>query len=307
MALVKHSPPKKGVKSPKGMEQSQSVPNITQAVIDPEFINVAARHKHPRLDDSLTDHICHKLPRLDDSTTVQLEEFKLEIKQMLSSWKHDHDEAIAKAMKEQTALVSKLVSELAEMKLQNIQIQNKNAEIERSIIATGEFYDDMKKQLKVLQDECREYKKYSESLEKTVKDLQYKSRSSTVEVRNIPLQPNETTADLIKIISNIGNAVNYPITATNVRDIHRITGNSTSQAIVAEFLSVQAKTELISRVRGFNNKHPNKEHKLNTQLIGLAGQKQPVYVDEHLPLSAKKLFYMARSFAKQHDFILLVV
>ena len=290
MAYMQRSPSSKPAKSPiiaSTLDQSRSVPDITKAVSDPDFVNLTARHKRPRVDDSSID---------------QLEEFKLEIKQMLTAWKRDHDDAIAKVMAEQTAIVTKLASDLAEVKLQNIQIQKTNADIEKSITCTSEMFDDMKKQVKELQEECRKYKKYSESMENTIRDLQYKSRSSSVEVRNIPIQPNESTADLVKIISCIGNNVDLPLTSTNIRDIYRVPGNSTNKAIVAELTSVQIKSELISRVRGFNHKHPNKDNKLNTQLIGLAGHKQPVYVDEHLCLSTKKLFYLARQFAKQHEY-----
>lgn len=47
------------------------------------------------------------------------------------------------------------------------------------------MYHDMKKQMKLSQDEFKEYKKYTVSLEKTMKDLQYKSRYFTVEVLHI--------------------------------------------------------------------------------------------------------------------------
>lgn len=289
MAFVRRTPPK-NTSSPSPTittEQSQSVPNIVQAVSDPEFTNITARHKRPRLDVSTSD---------------QLEEFKLEIMEMLTSWKRDHDNATAKAMAEQAALVTKLVSDFAELKLQNLQIQKANAEIEKSVITIGQFYDDINREMKTLQNECREYKKYTESLEKTVRELQYKSRSSTVEVRNIPVQPNESTNDLEKIVSNIGKTVDLPISSTNIRDIYRVPGNSANKAIIAEFTSVQVKSELITRIRGFNNKQPNKDNKLNTHLLGLPGQKQPVYLDEHLSHSARKLFYLARQFAKQHEY-----
>lgn len=288
MAFVRCSSPNKStISSIMSTDQSRSAPDIPKAVSDLEFINTAERHKRPRLDESATD---------------RLEEFKLEIKQMLTSWKLDHDEAVAKVMAEQTALVTKLISDVAELKIQNLQIQNTNKEIEKSITTVSDLYEDMKIQVKKLQDECKDYKKYTETLEKTVRDLQYKSRSSTVEVRNIPTQPDESPANLTKIITYIGKAVDFPIQQTSIRDIYRVPSNSPNKAIVAEFTSVQVKTELISCVRGFNNKHPNKDGKLNTQLLGLPGQKQPVFVDEHLSLSAKKLFYLARQFAKQYDY-----
>lgn len=56
------------------------------------------------------------------------------------------------------------------------------------------MYDDMKTQVKLLQDKFRENKKYMESLE--------------------------------KMIINIGNIVDFPISSTSIRDIYRVPGNS---------------------------------------------------------------------------------
>lgn len=56
------------------------------------------------------------------------------------------------------------------------------------------MYDDMKTQVKLLQDKFRENKKYMESLE--------------------------------KMIINIGNIVDFPISSTSIRDIYRVPGTS---------------------------------------------------------------------------------
>ncbi|XP_063892871.1 uncharacterized protein LOC135117476 [Helicoverpa armigera] len=284
-----HSPPGKTQKAANTpIEQTQSVPNIPHAITDPEYMNINVRHKRPRVDESLTD---------------QLQEFKEEIKEMLSSWKSHQDQLITKVMAEQTTLVTKLISEMAELKLQNAQIQNTNAEIEKSVSTLSALYDDVKCQVKRLQEECNGYRKYTESLEKTLKDLQYKSRSSTIEIRNVPTRDKETISDLTKTVSAIGDTIGLPVSESSIRDIYRAPGNSnTNKPIVAEFTSVHMKTEFVARVRTFNNKNTNKENKLNSQLLGLSGQKQPVYIDEHLPNSTKKLYYLAREYAKQQGF-----
>lgn len=279
---VQHSPSKNSLKTP----QTQSVPNIIQAINDPEFSNVHVRHKRPRL----------------DSASDQLEDFKQEIKDMLSSWKCEQDQTISKFMAEQKALVTKLVSDMTDMKRQNLEIQKTNIGIEKSISSISDLYDDMKCQVKRLQDECSEYRKLTESLAKTVRDLQYKSRSSSIEIRNVPNQDKESSADLMKIVTAIGNTVDLPITASNIRDIYRIPGTSATKPIVAEFTSVHIKSDLMSSVRSYNNKQPNKDNKLNTELLGITGQKRAVYIDEHLSNTTKRLFYLAREYAKKHDF-----
>lgn len=51
-------------------------------------------------------------------------------------------------MAEQTELLAKLVSDVADLKIQNLQIQKANIEIEKSITITSELYDYMKNQVK---------------------------------------------------------------------------------------------------------------------------------------------------------------
>ncbi|KAJ8733077.1 hypothetical protein PYW08_001375 [Mythimna loreyi] len=287
--MLQHSPRNKSQKPPpqtKPIDQTQSVPNIVQAVNDPEFSNVHVRHKRPRL----------------DSASDQLEDFKQEIKDMLLSWKCEQDETIAKFMAEQKALVTKLVSDMTDMKQQNLEIQKTNIGIEKSIAAISDLYDDMKCQVKRLQGECSDYKKLAESLDKTVRDLQYKSRSSSLEIRNVPSNDKESSTDLMKIVTAIGNTVDLPISSNNVRDIYRNPGKSGNKSIVVEFASVHTKSDLISRVRSYNNKQPNKDNKLNTELLGISGQKRAIYIDEHLSNTTKRLFYLAREYAKKHEF-----
>ncbi|KAH9635089.1 hypothetical protein HF086_000810 [Spodoptera exigua] len=278
-------------------EQTRSVPDIPLASNDPEFVNKNIRHKRPRPNDS---------PRSQDL----FDEFKSEIREMLLTWKVDLEANVTRQIAEQTGLMTKLVSDISDLKLQNIQIQNtniqiqnENTEIKKSITFLSEQYEDLQKEIKHLQEENREQRRYTESLESSIRDLQYKSRSSSIEVRNMPAQDNESTADLIKVITNIGNIVNFPLTASHFRDIYRIPGNrGSNKAIVAEFSSVQTKYELISRVRTYNNKNKNKEDKLNTEKLGIAGQKQAVYVEEHLSNASKRLFYLAREFARQRKY-----
>ncbi|KAJ8721308.1 hypothetical protein PYW07_002083 [Mythimna separata] len=284
---MQRSPPNKFQKKPNTpMDQTQSEPNIIQAVNDPEFSNVHVRHKRPRC----------------DSTSDQLDDFKQEIKDILASWQSEQEQTISKFMAEQKALVTKLVSDMADMKHQNLEIQKTNIGIEKSIASISDLYDDMKCQVKRLQDECGEYRKLAESLEKTVRDIQFKSRSSSIEIRNVPNQDKESSADLVKIMTAIGKTVDLPIAPSSIRDIHRIPGSSATKPIVVEFTSVNFKSDLISHVRGYNNKQKAKENKLNTELLGISGQKRAVYIDDHLTNSTKRLFYLAREYAKKHEF-----
>ena len=122
---------------------------------------------------------------------------------------------------------------------------------------------------------------------------------------NIPQVSDESSTSLIKTMCNIGTTVGVGIGESQLRDIYRLPGKSTTSSsprpIIAEFTSVQTKQTLLSAVRTYN-KGRGRDDKLNTAVIGMPGERRPVYISEHLPASTKKLFYQAREFAKNNTF-----
>lgn len=287
---TRHTPPN----TPNNMiSQTHSEPDISSvgATSEHENINIAARHKRARM---------------ENSPGSELRDFKLElkeeIKQMLLSWKNDQETSFTKIITDQNVILSKLVAEISDLKLQNTQIQKTNLEIEKSMSFISQQYEEMKDYIITLQKERKDQKEYIENLESKVRDLQLASRSSSVEVRNIPPKENETMIDLTNVISKLGAALDLPIPSSTIRDIHRLPGKpGMNRSIIAEFTSVDMKNSLLATARRYNLRH-EKECKLNTELIGLPGERRPVYIAEHLPPTAKKLFYLAREFAKQQGY-----
>lgn len=81
-----------------------------------------------------------------------------------------------------------------------------------------------------------------EKLERKIQDLQFKSWSSSIEVRNVPPKDKENSKDLTYKISKIGQAVGIPISATDLRDVYRLPSmDGSSHPVVVEFQTVQMK------------------------------------------------------------------
>ncbi|XP_022823998.1 uncharacterized protein LOC111354693 [Spodoptera litura] len=281
MANLQRTPPKTARTPTKNLTQTVSESDINSAVMMSDFVNT--RSKRPRHEDS---------PQ--DATEIGTE-------------------ALHRVIAQQTEMMSKLVSDVREIKCQNAQIQSTNAAICKSnddIVKSMDFmnikFEELKKEIETLRKEKQEQRQYIEKLEKKIQDIQHKSRPSGIEIRNIPLSENEKSADLVKAVCDIGEAVGLHISESELRDIYRLPGKSSNgsdnpRPIIAEFNSVQKKQTLLTAVRTYNN-DKGKENKLNTAAIGLAGTRQPVYIVEHIPPNTKILFYRAREFAKANDF-----
>ncbi|KAJ8717503.1 hypothetical protein PYW08_005902 [Mythimna loreyi] len=232
----------------------------------------------------------------------ELQDFKQEILEMLNTWKAEQQAIFSKFSQDQCSCLSKLVSEVAELKAQNKAIQKSNQEIEKTISFITNQYDDLILQVGSLKKENMIYRNCIHTLETKIEDLQQFSRPSCVEIRNVPVKDKESAVDLAAIVTRISKIVGESIDGQNIRDVYRLPGKpGIARPVVAEFTTVQAKNSLLTSVRSFNNKQ-QKETRLSTLNIGIPGDRRPIYVGDYLPASSKKLFFEAREFAKQMNY-----
>lgn len=192
--------------------------------------------------------------------------------------------------------------DIAEVKEQNKKIQKTNSEIEKSVEYIHKEYENIREVVELLQKERLEERQYIAELEKKVDDLQRSSRSSAVEIRNVPLTENESTSDIADIVLKTCDTIEANINESDLRDVFRLPGKKgTTRPILAEFLTVSSKNKVLKASRTFNKVRQTAE-KLNTKHIGVGTKQQPIYVAEHLFYSMRQLFYEARVFAKQHRY-----
>lgn len=213
------------------------------------------------------------------------------IMQMLASWRADQD-----------SILNKITSDIIEVKKQTSDIQKTNTEIEKALDFMNSGYEKMRLAVECLEREKLEQRSYILELERKVEDLELSSRSSSIEIRNVPQSAKETTGDLYSLVVQTCNAVEASITPIELRDVYRLPGKKGSnKPIIAEFLNVPTKMKVLNASRTFNRGLPPAE-KLNTGHIGISGSLIPVYVSEHLPGSVRQLFYEARNFCKTHKY-----
>lgn len=207
------------------------------------------------------------------------------------------------AMKtQQDVTFAKIFSEMSDVKEKVHQIQKTNLEIEKSMEYMYKHYEDLKLQILDLEKTRDENAETINKLERQLQDVKLSSRPSTVEIRNVPNKENETVEEMINIVSQIGKTIDFEVPASEIRDIYRLPAKpGTNKTIVAEFSTVHTKTKYLSAARNFN-KSRKLEDKLNTQIVGICVDKKPIYLDEHLPGSMKKLFLQSRDFAKKNCF-----
>lgn len=283
MPKVERTPPA----SPR-LVQSQSDPNVAllQSKSGQEN-NKQSRTKRPRSESSpINEFLSFK------------QEFKQEIEEMLTSWNTAHNDKITHVMEQQSTLLSKLIAEVCELKSQNSGIQKSFNEIEKSMNFISSQYEDITKKVENWEKERTKLTECVKTLDNKIKDLQQCSRSACVEIRNVPTKEKESYDDLVTILTKIGSTIGKQLTPLDMRDIRRIPAKPGAiKPIVAEFTHVHNKQNFLDATKFYNKKRTNPD-KLNTEILGLPGDRKPVYISEYLTPQTKKLLFASRDFAK---------
>ncbi|CAH0406162.1 unnamed protein product [Chilo suppressalis] len=287
MAKLLTSTPLSDTTSPPSLsEQAQPDSDSSSLSLPDESRNVTVNSKYVHEDTP---------PQVNAGTSQDnLQDLKKELllaMMMLGSWK----------TKKETNL-SKLLSDVAEFKTQCEEIQRSNNQIEDSITFLYAQYVEMKEKLRSIEMETITSKQCMMKLENLLNESQVVSRSSSIEVRNVPEVKNESVRDLLTIIKKLGATLDIAIHDKDVRDIYRRPGNpEKTKPIIVEFSFVGMKESFLASARRFN-RHRQVSEKLNHEHIGMIGNKRPIYVVEHLLLSTSKLYFQARQFSKKNGY-----
>lgn len=257
--------------------------------------NITMRNKRQRPNDSPNK-------TTNPPTSPVLLDLKEELMEMLTKWKSEQEQLFTSWKNDQDKTLSKLISDVSELKQQCLVIQKTNLDIENSITFISEKYEDVSNRVSLLEEKKMKFAEDISHVQKQIEDLHFQTRQATIEIRNLPTKEKEKHEDLISVVKNVGKVMNMDIQSNELRDIYRIPGKpGICRPIVAEFTSVCKRNELLTNVRKYN-KERSIENKLNTQVIGIPGERRSIYVDEHLPPATKKLLYETRQFAKAHNY-----
>lgn len=192
-------------------------------------------------------------------------------------------------------------SKLEQLILSVNTVKDQNSEIHKSMEFISKQYDDFLVRMDCLERENVAYKKRIETLEYKIEDLERSSRSSTIELRNIPKQNPESKETLRNLVKKVGDVINQPITDTDINEIFRLkTKKESNNHIIVQLSSTNMKETVIRKCRYFNKE--NIQNKLNTTHLQISGTPQPIYIDESLTAKAKRLRYLVREFTKAHNY-----
>lgn len=160
-------------------------------------------------------------------------------------------------------------------------------------------YEALQERVEKLEVNRQAERQYVLALEERLDNYDRNSRSTCLEIRNIPPATSETKTSLLDTFINAGKVLKVPIERNDVKDIFRITTKNPAQkTIIVDLVSVLLKEKVVSMFRQYNKGTA----RLTTEQLRISGPPIPIFISENLSAKMKKLFYQAREFAKENDF-----
>lgn len=229
----------------------------------------------------------HKRRRCDCGTA---DESKLDVFiGTLTLWKQETDVKLAG-----------ILESINDIKKQNSDLLASNAEIEKSIDFLSLKYDDICGQLNSYQERARACDKRLSNMEDTAEEIERFSRSSSLEIRNLPLRQPFSQGNLLHTCTKIFEELSTEVTLSDIYDIRCLPSKQENRTILITLNSVILKNRILKAYKDFNKTNPS--GKLSSMVLGPDYPRQIIYISENLTARTRRLFYLAREFAKSENY-----
>ena len=186
---------------------------------------------------------------------------------------------------------------------QTNSIKEQNFEIQKSVDFMSEKYDELISQVAILESENKSSKSRIQELEEKLEVQERNSRSTTVEIRNIPKLDKENKDNLIEIINKVSSIVKQPPFQENleIREIYR--PKTKNETVVVDFTTTTRKSMFIKHVIAYN-KSQKLLHQptLNTSNLNIQGPPKTIFISDFLTTKARRLYFLARQQAREQNY-----
>ncbi|KAJ0177889.1 hypothetical protein K1T71_006762 [Dendrolimus kikuchii] len=180
-------------------------------------------------------------------------------------------------------------------------IKEQNTMISSSMEFFSAKYDELTLQIQKLQNSRKDDQIYIHTLERKIENIERNARVSSVELRNIPVNKNESKEDLCVLVKKIGQILDMPIKTSDCRNIYRgFSKTESKKPIILEFNSVIQKDKMLLSYKQYNKS--NKTNNLNLSHININGPPTKIYITEYLSSKMKRLHFLAREYASSNGY-----
>ncbi|CAH2096747.1 unnamed protein product [Euphydryas editha] len=247
------------------------------------------------VDESLQGTITQRAKRRcisEEVTQDNMDIFKSEIKVMISEF-----------ISAQNSRLDKLENHIIEIKNHYTEIKATNIDLEKSMTNISDQLLLLQQKITCLEKERNSMAARLSTLEGRVESFDRNLVKTSIELRNVPKREKETKSMLYDMINHLSRHLGIDKDLLNIRDIVRLPSKKeqSTSGLTVEFLNTLTKTKFLAAVKEFNKK--NVDNKVcSTHLNIKTSQVIPIYITELLSPQMKRLFYLARNYAKMNGY-----
>lgn len=210
------------------------------------------------------------------------------VQTQMNSFMSQISETISRAINKE---ISSLKEEIESVRNSMDFINEKFEDMTRDHVIMKKDVDDIKSQNNALQNTV-------DLLKNRINAMEQNARSNNVEVQCVPENKNE---NINSIIMQIAKTVGCSLAEENLLHCTRVAkidkSSTRPRSIIAHLSSSKLRDNLLAAAITFNKQ--NKNDKLNTGHIGIAGERKPIYLMEHLSPTNKSLHAAARTRSRE--------
>lgn len=221
------------------------------------------------------------LGKVKEEIRADLLKFKDELKQDIKASKESIERSLRNEIRE---VRNEQTQMLAKLENANKVIEELKTRLDNETAKSTKLCEDND----LLRSKCTALERRSLELEKRVVDMEQYSRNTNLEIQGVTQEENENVFD---IISQIGSAIEEPITEADIEKCHRVpTRRPGKTNIIVQFKS---------RAKRDTALHKAKKVRLPNKDVGIDNT-GPIYVNEHLCPALKRLLGMA--IKRKHEY-----
>lgn len=161
----------------------------------------------------------------------------------------------------------------------------------------------LEKTAKDLTEQNTNLKILTTDLSLRVNYLEQQTRSNNIEIQCLPENKQE---NLYTVVKQLGSVVGCSLSDNDILHCTRVAkqqaANTRPRSIIVQLASPKVRDNLLASVINHNKKKKVNSEKLNTADLGIAGDKMPVFVLEHLSPANKALHAATRQKAKDKGY-----
>lgn len=262
-------------------------PNISKKE-DTPIRNVSTTRGNKRLALNSPPQEKKSVVTTEDVRTIIQEVLKTELSSML----REINKTILNVMNKELEPIKKDIRELTE----SLNFHTKEFEEYQT------KHTALKNVVKDLKDENNELKNSVADLSHRINYLEQQSRSGNLEIQCLPENKQE---NLYTVVKQLGSVVGCVLNDSDVLHCTRVaklqTTSTRPRSVVVQLASPRVRDMLLASVIEYN-KGKNNVDKLNSADLGLAGERKPVFVLEHLSPSNKALHAATRLKVKEKGY-----